>query len=498
MEKKIISFFAFVLLSATAFSQNVGIGITSPKSRLQVAGSFLVSQPEVYPVTPATTQVTMVDGSNLPIPTADSSGYLFDPSGPGSSLYGPNIEAFSQYQRMSGAIGFRMTIQFMELGGGDSIFIRDQNSVDATMLLVAGNNYTTTGVYTFNTNGVYIRFQSNGDASRGRGFTILFEQIFTTPLSEIGASFAGTGFLVDLTDGSVRGGRIDIFDRGEGSVAFGRGNRASARSSFAGGEFTHASGTASTAFGSSTEAIGNSSFAVGTISKAIGGQSAAIGSGAQATGSTSMAFGAGTLASSTASVALGNSTEASGLYSMAVNNNTVASGSSSLSLGVFTEADSYACVALGRNNTLAITGNKTGWDSDDRVLVIGDGATTVSRSNLFYILKNGDAWLQGTLTQASDARLKKNINPLENALEKIIRLNGYHYNWIDSSSTTKLQTGVLAQEVQPGMPELVNTETNGELSVNYTGLIPYLIESIKELKKQNDQLQLQIDLLKKK
>jgi hypothetical protein len=498
MKKSITALSVALLLCVHAFTQNVGIGITSPKSRLQVAGNLLVSQQEVYPVTPATTQITMVNGSNIPIPTADSSGYLFDPSGPGSTLYGANIEAFSQYQRMSGAIGFRMTIQFMELGAGDSLFIRDNNSVDATMLLEVGNNYTTTGVYIFNTNGVYLRFASNGDASRGRGFTILFEQIFTIPIGEIGASFAGNGFLVDLSNGSIRGGRIDIFERGDNSIALGRSTRASATGAFAGGQYTHASGTSSTAFGSSSEAIGNTSFAAGTLAIASGSTSIAMGSGSEATGTSSVALGANPTASSTAAVALGNTTEASGIYSMAVNNFTVASGSSSLAAGVFTEADSYACVALGRNNTLALTGNKTSWDSDDRVLVIGDGATTVSRSNLFYILKNGDAWLQGTLTQASDARLKKNINPLENALEKITRLGGYHYNWIDTSSTTKIQTGVLAQEVQTVIPELVNSDDNGELSVNYNGLIPYLIESIKELKQQNEALQKQIDLLKQK
>jgi hypothetical protein len=115
----------------------------------------------------------------------------------------------------------------------------------------------------------------------------------------------------------------------------------------------------------------------------------------------------------------------------------------------------------------------------------------------FNIQSNGNALLQGTLTQLSDARLKTNIQRINDPLEKITRLNGYTYNWVDPGAESSLQTGVLAQEVQKVCPELVKTNSNGTLSVNYIGLIPVLIESIKELNKKNEEQQKQIDELKK-
>ncbi|MBK6633602.1 MAG: tail fiber domain-containing protein [Chitinophagaceae bacterium] len=104
----------------------------------------------------------------------------------------------------------------------------------------------------------------------------------------------------------------------------------------------------------------------------------------------------------------------------------------------------------------------------------------------FYIQGDGNAWLQGTLTQASDARLKTNIQQVRNPVEKLNRLNGYTYNWIDQQMDNTTQMGLLAQEVQKVYPELVKTNPDGNLSVNYTGLIPVLIEAIKEQQKQID------------
>ncbi len=115
-----------------------------------------------------------------------------------------------------------------------------------------------------------------------------------------------------------------------------------------------------------------------------------------------------------------------------------------------------------------------------------------------FIYSNGNAWLQGTLTQASDARLKKDISPLQNPLQKIIQLNGYTYNWKNENSDNKPQTGVLAQEVQKLFPELVSENKDGILAVNYSGLIPVMIESIKEQQKQIDELKKLVEQMIKK
>ena len=87
-----------------------------------------------------------------------------------------------------------------------------------------------------------------------------------------------------------------------------------------------------------------------------------------------------------------------------------------------------------------------------------------------------------SFNSASDARLKKNIVPLEGALDKIDAIRGVQYHWIDGEQSESRQVGVIAQEIQEVYPELVMEGGNGYLSVDYPKLTAVLIESIKELK----------------
>jgi Chaperone of endosialidase len=106
----------------------------------------------------------------------------------------------------------------------------------------------------------------------------------------------------------------------------------------------------------------------------------------------------------------------------------------------------------------------------------------------FWVNSLGNATLLGTLTQSSDRRLKKDFVSLTHSLSNIYYLQGYHYKWIDASRSQDLQTGLIAQEVQKIFPELVQTDEKGFLSVNYIGLIPHLIEAVKELRNENKDL----------
>jgi hypothetical protein len=135
--------------------------------------------------------------------------------------------------------------------------------------------------------------------------------------------------------------------------------------------------------------------------------------------------------------------------------------------------------------------------------LISGGNPTGFQYNL-NVFGNGDATLRGVFTHASDARLKKDISPIQNSLQKIIQLNGYNYYWKNENADKNLQTGVIAQEVQKLFPHLVKEDKDGLLSVNYSGLIPVLIEGIKEQQKQIEtflkhdiEQQQQIDELKK-
>lgn len=117
--------------------------------------------------------------------------------------------------------------------------------------------------------------------------------------------------------------------------------------------------------------------------------------------------------------------------------------------------------------------------------------------NVLSLQGNGNATLAGVLTQNSDERLKKNITHLDNVLPLLQQLGGYHYQWKDEARDHTTQTGLLAQEVEKVMPELVRQDEKGVLSVNYTGMVPYLLEAVKTLHAKNEVLEQRIRLLEK-
>ena len=107
----------------------------------------------------------------------------------------------------------------------------------------------------------------------------------------------------------------------------------------------------------------------------------------------------------------------------------------------------------------------------------------------------------GNLVNGSDIVLKENVETLVTGLDIISKLRGVSYNWKNKARGESKQYGVIAQELEKVMPELVSKhsfmgeeETKG---VNYIGIIAPLIEAVKELKTQVDALKVEIATLKK-
>lgn len=115
------------------------------------------------------------------------------------------------------------------------------------------------------------------------------------------------------------------------------------------------------------------------------------------------------------------------------------------------------------------------------------GTFTDLTANNIYVLNSfssNNVSLTGTLLESSDSRLKTDISKIENALDKIEQLNGYVF-----TKNGQRLTGVIAQEVQEVLPEAVLEDpSTSYLSVSYGNLAGILIEGIKELRKQIEEL----------
>ena len=88
-----------------------------------------------------------------------------------------------------------------------------------------------------------------------------------------------------------------------------------------------------------------------------------------------------------------------------------------------------------------------------------------------------------TFTQASDARLKQNIQTLNNAVGIVLSLRGVSY-----SRDGKEEIGLIAQEVEPILPQVVTTTENGMKGISYSNMVGLLVEAIKEQQKTIDEL----------
>ena len=107
----------------------------------------------------------------------------------------------------------------------------------------------------------------------------------------------------------------------------------------------------------------------------------------------------------------------------------------------------------------------------------------------------GNFYAVGNVTAYSDIRHKRNIVKIEDSLNKVHKLSGYTYNRKDNG---KRFTGLIAQEVQEVLPEAVNEDTKGELSVAYGNMTGLLVEAIKELTAQLETERKRVDVLSKK
>ena len=100
---------------------------------------------------------------------------------------------------------------------------------------------------------------------------------------------------------------------------------------------------------------------------------------------------------------------------------------------------------------------------------------------------------------SSDERLKNNITIIENPIDKVKQLKGVEFEWNglqDTYPSGSLDSGIIAQDVQKVLPQLVKERDNGYLGVRHDRLVGLLVESIKEQQTQIDKLKKEVKELK--
>ena len=174
-----------------------------------------------------------------------------------------------------------------------------------------------------------------------------------------------------------------------------------------------------------------------------------------------------------------------------------------------TWSDYFATVATFERNSdsninivSSNTGNGAIWFGDTDSMVRGriryahngdEMSFWVSAASRATLDSSGDLAITGTLSQNSDIVLKENVEDIDGALEKVKQLRGVEFNMIGND---KKQLGVIAQEIEKVLPELV-TQKDDIRSVAYGNITAVLIEAIKEQQTQIDELKNQVELLKK-
>ena len=341
--------------------------------------------------------------------------------------------------------------------------------------------------------------------------------------NNIAGTFSGNGpFILDATN-NVGQTVFGYSSRALGNTSFASGfrNTASGPTSVAMGNFNYATGDSSVAIGKESYAQGASAIAIGFKAHAAGGGSVALGQENISWGTTNFTAGYQNIAGDTSqaagsggsAVAMGFKNIASSETSAAFNKHTKAINQGATSMGLGTTANNLGMLAIGVNNDATIGDPNQQYYYTDGVVnglpigvafVIGNGdinaATNTAGanpSNAFVVKYDGSATLAGDLTVNSDARLKSNITSLGSTLAKLMQIDGKSYTLKSNENENKI--GLLAQEILEVFPELVRAseDKNETLSVNYQGLIPVLINAIKEQQNQIDELMVKIKLKRK-
>ena len=155
-----------------------------------------------------------------------------------------------------------------------------------------------------------------------------------------------------------------------------------------------------------------------------------------------------------------------------------------LKIAVGNDADDDIELSTSNGASVNITANTAATNKTTGALVVTGGVGIGGALNV-----GGDI----TAFSTSDESLKENLVAIPNALDKVGIITGYTFKWKADGpyveKNGKEDTGIIAQQIQTlGLPGTTSIRDSGIIGVSYKKLVPLLIEAIKELKKENDDL----------
>ncbi len=141
-------------------------------------------------------------------------------------------------------------------------------------------------------------------------------------------------------------------------------------------------------------------------------------------------------------------------------------------------------------------------DGSSRIAIKEDGNVGVGTADPgeFKLYVNGTAYSTGGWS-SSDRQFKENIETIDSALDKILSIKGVSFEWRRSEYKEKgfpdgRHFGVIAQDIEEVLPEIVKEGPDGDKAVSYTELVPILTEAIKQQQEQIENLQYEVRTLK--
>ena len=369
-----------------------------------------------------------------------------------------------------------------------------------TFTSISGNGVAISAINASNlTSGTIANARTTADSANGASTIVLRGASGEFAAGAItGASFSGNGASITainasaITTGTLDNARTTASDANGASTIVSRD---------ANGSFTANVVTATTISGNgaSLTGINASNISSGTIANARTTAATANGASTIVLRGTSGEFTAGAITGASFS---GNGASITAINASAITTGTLdnarttaasANGASTIvtrdSNGSFTANVGTFTTVAGTLSTAAQTSiTSVGSLGNTQISSLGVGTAASGTAGEIRATNNVTAFY------SSDERLKDNVQVITNALAKVLQIRGVEFDWNNLSEpedgyfVRKHDIGVIAQEIEKVLPEVVATREDGIKAVKYDRIIPLLIEAIKELKAEVDAL----------